>query len=500
MITRNAHTSVIIIVLAMLSILLSSCAPRPTFASPLPSTATVTPTSTRTAIPTATVNPLPSITLKPGEGYFSLNGEPAFLFSRNPAGWNPLDWETIARMAHQQGDHFVRLATNSASMGGHNGYGYTSEGEILEDWSDNWEHFFELAEAEGLYVMPNVGGWIDWNTTGYNTWKDNPFNSANGGPADDPHEIFKKDSPTQQLYVQWFKKVVTRWSAHRNILAWEVISEVNLINGISQPEGIYLAEQLANAAREADALHRPVTASVADWSGWSDFLRSDAVEFISLHPYSPDGKQDRYLLWEVREYMNTYHKPILIGESGLRAATPDSKDGRITLAPNARIGIRHAIWAQLVSGAMNGRALWWEDGFGVYFPGLGMPWVEKYADVEAPVVRFVEGMDMTGFKPVPARASDRIFGAALGNETMIIGWYRDASCEPPDWNLGPVVSRQTVTLTVSGTAPDWQVDFYDAQTGTDIIGSTAVSRMGDTLTVILPDFTDDIAFKMHIRE
>ena len=148
----------------------------------------------------------------------------------------------------------------------------------------------------------------------------------------------------------------------------------------------------------------------------------------------------------------------------------------ITIAPNVRFGIQHAIWAQLVSGAMNGRALWWEDGYGIYFPALGMPWVQKYTDVEAPVARFVEGVDMTGFKPIAARASGKIFVAALGNGKMIIGWYRDALCEPPDWNVQPVVSKQTVTLTVFGMAPNWQVDFYSTKSGTGIISSTTVTQ------------------------
>jgi hypothetical protein len=37
--------------------------------------------------------------------------------------------------------------------------------------------------------------------------------------------------------------------------------------------------------RETGGLHRSVTTSVADWSGWTNFLRSDALDFISLHPY-----------------------------------------------------------------------------------------------------------------------------------------------------------------------------------------------------------------------
>ena len=507
--TRNGHLSILIVVLTTLSILLSSCAPRPTGAPPIPSIAAINPTNTpqpgttRTSepSPTATRIPLPVITLNRGDSYFSLNGKQAFLYSRNPAGNKPEDWAAIAGMAHQQGDQFLRVSTNSYAMGGYNGYGYDSKGELQEDWSNNWEHYLDLTEAEGLYVIPNVGGWIDWNTTTYNTWKDNPFNSANGGPAKDPREIFKKDSPTQQLYVQWFKKMVSRWSHHRNIMAWEVMSEVNLIEGISQPEGLYLAEQLAKVTREADTLHRPVTASVADYSGWDDFLRSDAVEFISYHPYAYNGKQDVNILERVRnEYMNKYHKPVLIGESGLDAHTPDTVEGRITLASNARIGIQHSIWAQLVSGAMNGRALWWEDGVGIYFSPLGMPWVEKYTDVEAPVLQFSTGLDMTGFKPITAWSSGKVYGAALGNEETIIGWYRDAACEPPDWNMLPVVSKQSVTLSVPGKAANWQVDFYSTKTGTDLISSTTVEQKGGVITIPLPDFTDGIAFKIHAQK
>jgi hypothetical protein len=40
------------------------------------------------------------------------------------------------------------------------------------------------------------------------------------------------------------------------------------------------------------------------------------------------------------------------------------------------------------------------------------------------------------------------------------------------------------------------VDFYRTQTGTDVISSTTVTRQGNTLILALPDFSDDIAFKM----
>ncbi|NTW08712.1 MAG: hypothetical protein HGA28_04000 [Anaerolineaceae bacterium] len=263
---------------------------------------------------------------------------------------------------------------------------------------------------------------------------------------------------------------------------------------------MYLTEQLANVAREADPLHRPVTASLADVGEWPDFYRSKAVDFINFHPYPPSAKLDTYVLHEVRRYITTYNKPVLIGESGLNADTPDSLNGKITVAKNARLGIQHAIWAETVSGAMNGRALFWEDGFGIYFNELGMPFLQKYTDVEAPAVQFMNGVDMTGFKPVAAQLSDKILGAALGNENLIIGWFRDAFCEPPNWNLQQLISKQTVTITVPGTSDNWKIDFYDTKTGTDIVSSLMVTRKGDKVTITLPDFTDDIAFKMTAQE
>ena len=106
-------------------------------------------------------------------------------------------------------------------------------------------------------------------------------------------------------------------------------------------------------------------------------------------------------------------------------------------------------------------------------------------------------MDFSDFQPLEARGSEKITGAALGNEKMISGWFRDASCEPPDWNLLlVVVSQQSVSLSTPGEATTWQVNFYDPADGSQVTGSISVQRAGDRVTVPLPDFRDAIAFKM----
>ena len=62
-----------------------------------------------------------------------------------------------------------------------------------------------------------------------------------------------------------------------------------------------------------------------------------------------------------------------------------------------------------------------------------------------------------------------------------------------------MLSKQSVTVTVPGTAANWWVDFYDTATGTKLINSITVKRNGSTITILLPDFKDDIAFKMYAQ-
>jgi hypothetical protein len=442
--------------------------------------------------PTATPLPLPALIFKPGEFYFSLEGSPAFIFSRNLAGYQPLDYEIFLDWSRTGGSSFTRIQLDSLGMG------YTYTGAVDEVWAAKWERVFSLAEADGIYILPVFSGWFDWNAgTGYSTWKNNPMNQVNGGPVKSPDELFQSGSATQTLWFKWMETLVGRWQGRKNILGWEIFSEVNLASGVTETAGIAFIDSAAAIIRAADPSGRPVTASIADTGQWRNFYRKAAIDFINIHPYPPSGQLDRTIVSEVRASLTRYDRPVLIGESGLSAETPDSPNGRLTVAANAAYGVRHAIWAGVVSGAMNGRALYWEDSFGIYFHNLGIPWMQKYAAEELPAVNFVSGTDFDGFTPLTATTTTGVWGAAIGDDEMVLGWFRDAACDPPDWPLKTVISKQTVTLSIPGTAKNWRVDFYDTHDGTTILGSLFLTRQGNTLIIPLPDFQDDIAFKAH---
>ncbi len=405
------------------------------------------------------------------------------MFSRNVAGYKLEDYTAFLDWALAGGSRVVRVQLNSIAMG------YTGTGAVDEAWAVQWDRVLDAAQEKGIYVLPVFSSWFDWNAgAGYSTWSSNPLNQAKGGPVKSPAELFRKGSATQEMWMQWMQTLVERWRGRKNILGWEIFSEVNLATGATESSGIDFVDTAAAVIRFSDP-GRPVTASIADTGTWRDFYREADIDFIQTHPYPPSARLDRTVVEEVRAYLKKYDRPVLIGESGLNAESPE-------LYPQkAEIGVRHAIWADIVSGAMNARALYWEDSFSLFIPRLGRSWMEKYQTAELPAVGFTKGVDFTGFRPLEALSSKDIWGGAVGSSKSVLGWYRDAGCEPPNYPMLPILSGQSVTVTVPGDALDWKVDFYSTQDGVTLLSSVNVSRLGRTITFVLSDFHDDIAIK-----
>ncbi len=386
----------------------SACTPKQATATKITPSSAPGPTSTPAKIqtPAATPMPLPEVALKPGDMYFSVDGRQTFIFSRNMAGYETWQYDQLLDLIQDSGSILVRIQLDSL------GTGITSNGKVDEAWAGKWEHVFDKAQESGINVLPVFSGWFDWNNGnpdyGYSTWEANAFNAANGGPAADPGELFQPDSPTQKMWFDWLKSLVERWQARENIAAWEMFSEVNIATGSTEASGVAFIEQAAAIIRNADPRARPITASLADVGEWPSFYRSKAIDFLNIHPYPYSAEIDlgTKVIDDVRRLQAAYGKPVIIGESGLNAFLPDSGSGSAVL-PNAHLGLKHAIWAEMVSGAMNGRSLYWEDGFAVFFPTLSWDYLKKYAELEQPAAHFVEDVDFCWLPTIDCRAARR---------------------------------------------------------------------------------------------
>ena len=489
---------------------LSGCAPAstasPTFTAAPSVAATGSPVVTSSPTAVATQIPIPAITLGAGDSYFSIDGKQSFILSRNPTGKTQSDFDTVLGWAREGGAKVLRVHIMAGWLGDP---WINQDWSVNEKWAEDWDGFFGQAQTDGIYVIPVFGVWADWNDGtpdwGNAFWKNNPLNVANGGPVGSPGELFTSGSNTQNHWFDWVKTLVERWQGRQNIAAWEIFSEINIASGaaghtdakggVDEATGVDFTNRAMAVVHAADSRHRPVTLSLAGvyaaTDKWADYYHLASLDFVEIHPYS--DTLDRELVSEVHRYLAAYKKPVMIGESGLWSTTFDK---------NAPIGIEHAIWAGLVSGAMNGRALWTEDGYDIWGAPTtadAVAFMQTYATAELPVAKFTNGVDFSGFKPLTSTSSSGVWGAAVGNEKSVLGWYRDAASEPPNWSMKSVVSRQTVTITVPGTVSSWRVDFYDTRTGTTILSSTSVTRKGHAITIPLPHFHDDTAFKLYAQ-
>lgn len=491
--------------LLVVSLILISCTPelKP---APVVSTATSAPTRTQTH-PTITATPLPllEIKLEQGNHYFTLEGRESFILSRNPTGKTQADFDEVLDWAKQGGGKILRV---------HLTHGWWGDPWINQDgtanaaWIGDWERFFDQAETNGMYVIPVFGVWADWNNgtpdLGSPFWQYNPLNKANGGPIHEPGELLISDSDAQQLWLNWMGELVQRWHGRKNIVAWEIFSEINIASALPEQAdntggptadvGIEFTRRAVEIIEKNDRREHPITLSLAgvyDEEGpWGEYYSLDALDFIEIHPYT--DSLDRELISDLSEKLTRYNKPVFIGESGLWAYTHE---------PNAALGTQHAIWAAMVSGAMNGRSFWDQDGYSIYFyeqRSDAIQFMQAYARAELPAAKFSSGHDFSGYEPLQVTfpKETEIWGGAVGNEETAIGWVRDAKCEPPAWSLQPILEEQSITINLPGTAAEWKVDFYNTKTGTDIISSTTLTRKSTELTISLPDFKDDIAFKM----
>ncbi len=363
----------------------------------------------------------PRLELRPGESYFRENGRPGFVLGRNPAGLNPTAYEDHFRRAKAAGERFMRIHFTYIPP-------HEKAGEIDDGMLQSWDAVLDAAEMHELAVLPVLGVWADWNDGSHkevwHRWDHNPFNIQRGGPAKRPDELFD-DTACRKLWLKRLETFVQRWSRRRAIVGWEIFSELDLVTGATEDRAVQFTEIAAAVIRAADPWKRPITASQAGVGEWPKLLKCQALDFLEIHPYADgisEGRLDDLILSTVRARLKTYGKPVLLGESGLNSGPPR---GTLDAAPRAEIGIRHAIWAAVVSGALNGRMLWWQDGYDQF---ENVELCRHYQNVAAPASAFLRGVDYTGFAPVPCILSDGLKGAMLGTDTHRLGWFRDLRC------------------------------------------------------------------------
>jgi len=428
---------------------------------------------------------------KPGAFYLRLSANPPQpLLGRNVTGMKLGDFQNDFSAMAAAGETLARIHLMHGRKSG------SPAGEIDEDWIDFWSQVFDAAEGRGICVLPVFDDWANWSDGGkgepWPEWAANPYNRALGGFVASPSELLA-DGPCQERWLHWLAQCVQRWRDRRNIAAWEAFSEVDLVSGADAKSAGVFTERATLAIRSADPRRHPVTISLSGALDWPEVFGAPSIDFVQVHPYADAprfaGNLDELVLSTVHDRLRRYGKPVFLGESGLDSRPPTTH-GTPTGRPESLTGLRFAVWAGALSGALSARMFWWEDGYARY---SGLDLSPAYQDVSAPLVQFMDGIDFSGFQPLEVKTSSDLFGAALRNDRMVLGWFRDARCRAPDW---PMRDLDGQSVTVPAADGHRRVHFINWRSGLEIFSRNLDAADG-AIVISLPQFEGAIVFRVE---
>lgn len=230
---------------------------------------------------------------------------------------------------------------------------YKQSNAFYLDW------LFDYCAEKGVYVMFCLHHHGQVSSKVNPNWNENPYNAANGGPAQNTWDFFTNLTAKNHVKNR-LRYIMARWGYSRNIMSWELFNEVDWTDQFAQRKTDVANWHVEMAAflKENDPCKHLVTTSFAQEQNDPAVWHQPDIDFTQTHFYSNISNLERPLSKLAKKYMSTFQKPTLVAEFGLG----HSADELSTLDPTG-IYIHNALWASLFSGAMGTAMTWWWDNY-----------------------------------------------------------------------------------------------------------------------------------------
>ena len=188
------------------------------------------------------------------------------------------------------------------------------------------DEMLALAEDNNLFVVLVIGYHGELQTKedyfpGNARWKENPYNTANGGPCRHPADFFT-DKTARELYKSRLRYLVGRVASHPHLLAWELWNEFDHIQRNAEVPGDAIVawhEEMADYLHEIDPYQHPITTSIS-MEAPPGLWDNRHLDFIMMHPYGATDKFPQLL----RNVEEKHQKPVVFGEFSYSWKTPDA--------------------------------------------------------------------------------------------------------------------------------------------------------------------------------
>jgi len=341
-----------------------------------------------------------------------------------------------------------------------------------------FDEVLRMAEARGIYliVVLSESGMFDPAAR----WPENPYNRANGGPCDEPHE-FLTDPGARAAYRNQLRYIAARWGYSPNILAWEWMNEVNSAPGFETDRLLPWLREMSAVLAEHDSHRHLRTISYASIDGDPRVWALPEIELVQRHEYNQgDPKWFRASADDPARFRQVQEqpvKPVLVGEFGA-SADMENPVG----AYRQGIHLHNALWASAFAGMAGSAMYWWWDNY--LEPG-GLWWRH------GGLAEFLRGEDLGAMAPAAVRAESGGGSAATAMRLQSVAgecvrslvwvrnsaWQHDAAlarwviarssgqARPETFRYSAPAARQVTVRVPAPAAGRVRVTAYDTESG-----------------------------------
>lgn len=409
-------------------------------------------------------------------------------------------YERYFKDMHAHGEDFAEIWSCAWSLGlewtaTEPGYHGTGDYNMIHAWE--LDTVLAKANKYGIFinlVLNNHGrlsSWIDPE------WEDHPYNVENGGYLRKPKDFF--DSPrairdTEKLY----RYMVARYAAYRNLFAWELWSELDLVGSSPRKPRLYRSATVVNwhdhfgkfLKRIDPYKHLVATHYSGNFRVQNPgIVALDAMDHapVDAYHFKTDPLQIMRLMVQTSDFNKRFDKPSIVTEFGGSHMAASSH----YLAQE----LHCAIWGSTCSGLAGVPLFWWWQ----------LIEEENYYSKYAALRKFVKGLDLRD----PALTRQRLIinakgtnppyrlsGYAQASRTQALGWiFATTPFKQIDKESGEI-ARDQVVLLKNIEQQIYLVRFYDTTSG-DVVMSYESRPEKNQMTLLIPAFRRDIAFRVE---
>ena len=356
-------------------------------------------------------------------------------------------------------------------------------GKYSLDSAKGMDRLVGLAERYGIYlqIVLEYHGMLRGDS-----WAENPYNQANGGPCKWPQDFFI-DRDAKRMFKQRLRYIASRWSYSTNIFAWELFNEVDLTTHYDTADVVRWHAEMGAYLKSIDAQRHLVTTSCYNETFADDLWKQWPIDFAQAHRYTPEVIR---FVRDTAANKENLKKPYFIGEFGRGwTADVDQKD-------TEGAHLHGGLWGSFMTPAAGAAMVWWWDTYvapqGLYRHFRALAAFAKGEERRGRDYQFVRlQAEAPGHKHVDVRG--------LISSTRCLLWLfdeRDAST--PSATGVPRVPNGTKLRLCAMWPGDYVIEFWDTYAVKEPQRTEAHCADG-TLVVTFPQADKDIACKVIFR-